>query len=241
VIFDLDGTLVDSEQQGHRVAFNAAFEAFGLPDRWNEATYRELLSTTGGEWRLLRWLTSPESSFSGRREAECREMAKALHRWKTDRVEAMAAAGEIPARPGVTEWLDELAAHQVRLAVATTGARQWALPLLDKVFGQDRFEVVVTGDQVAHRKPDPEAYFLALERLGLDATAVVAVEDSGPGWESARAAGLPCVVVTNAETNPASVAAADLLLDAFAADPYGILSGMLSGAAEPAVRGKLEA
>lgn len=240
VIFDLDGTLVDSEQRGHRVAFNAAFEAFDLPDRWSEATYRVLLSTTGGERRLLRWLTSPESSFAGKPEAQCREMAKALHRWKTDRVEAMAAAGEIPARPGVTEWLDELAARGVRLAVATTGARQWALPLIDTVFGRDRFEVVVTGDQVTHRKPDPEAYCLTLERLGLDASAVVAVEDSGPGWESARAAGVACVVVTNAETDPASVAGADLLLDAFVPDPYGILSGMLAGAAEAAVRGKLE-
>jgi HAD superfamily hydrolase (TIGR01509 family) len=240
VIFDLDGTLVDSEQHGHRVAFNAAFEAFDLPDRWNEATYRGLLSTTGGERRLLRWLTSPESSFSGRPEAECREMAKALHRWKSDRVEAMAAAGEIPPRPGVTGWLDELATHQVRLAVATTGARQWALPLLDTVFGRDRFEVVVTGDQVAHRKPDPEAYHLTLERLGLDSTAVVAVEDSGPGWESARAAGVPCVVVTNAETDPASVAAADLLLDTFVPDAYGVLSGVLAGTAAPPARGKLE-
>jgi len=219
VIFDLDGTLVDSEQRGHRVAFNDAFEAFALPDRWTPERYRELLAVTGGERRLYAWLSSPESSFGTRPEPEQRQMAKALHRWKTDRVEAMAAAGAIPAREGVDRWLEDLASHGIRLAVATTGSRQWALPLLDQSFGPDRFEVVVAGDDVARRKPDPEAYQLALSRLGVDRTEAVAVEDSGPGWESARAAGLPCVIVANAETNRETVADAPLILDGFDPSP----------------------
>ena len=215
VIFDLDGTLVDSEQYGHRVAFNEAFEAFGLPDRWTPERYRELLATTGGERRLLAWLCSPESSYFDRPEAQRREMAASLHGWKSDRVEAMAASGAIPAREGVGDWLQELAGRGVALAVATTGSRQWALPLLDKLFGLDRFAGVVTGDDVARRKPDPEAYQLALARLGVDRTAAVAVEDSGPGWEAARAAGLACVVVADTETNLDSVADAPLVLDGF--------------------------
>ncbi len=230
VIFDLDGTLVDSEQHGHRVAFNDAFEAFGLPDRWSQSVYRELLATTGGERRLFAWLSSPESSFCDRSEDERRQMARSLHRWKTDRVEAMAAAGAIPARDGVTEWLDQLAGRGVRLAVATTGSKQWALPLLGKVFGEDRFELVVAGDDVARRKPDPEAYLLAVERLGLDRSAVVAIEDSGPGWEAARAGGLICVVVANDETDLASVAGAPLVIDGFGAaahvieDRFGVMN-----------------
>lgn len=215
VIFDLDGTLVDSEQYGHRVAFNDAFEAFGLPDRWSPERYRDLLAVTGGERRLFAWLSGPESSCAERPEAERHEMAAALHRWKTGRVQAMAASGSIPARDGVGDWLEELTASGIRLAVATTGSRQWAIPLLDKVFGRDRFEVVVAGDDVAHRKPDPEAYVLALTRLGLDPTAVVAVEDSGPGWESARDACLTCAVVANDETDLATVAGAPLILDGF--------------------------
>jgi HAD superfamily hydrolase (TIGR01509 family) len=240
VIFDLDGTLVDSEQHGHRVAFNAAFEAAGMPDRWSPQRYRELLATTGGERRIFGWLSSPESSFAGHSEDERRARAASLHRWKTDRVEAMAAAGEIPARPGVTGWLDELAAQGVRLAVATTGSRQWALPLLDKVFGLDRFEVVVAGDDVSRRKPDPEAYCLALRQLGVDAAAVIAVEDSGPGWESARDAGITCVVVANAETDRDAVAGAPVVLEEFGAEPYRILSDAIAGPEGSTARGKLE-
>lgn len=223
VIFDLDGTLVDSEQFGHRVAFNGAFEALGLPDRWTPDRYRDLLAITGGERRLFQWLSGPESTFRGHPEAERRQMAQALHRWKTDRVEAMAAAGDIPVRDGAHEWLESLAHHGVRLAVATTGSRQWALPLLDNKFGRDRFEVVVVGDDVAERKPDPEAYLLALTRLGVHRRAAVAVEDSGPGWAAARAARLACVVVANTETSLASVSDAPLVIDGFGPSPAVIV------------------
>jgi len=219
VIFDLDGTLVDSEQYGHRVAFNDAFDAFGLPDRWTPERYRELLAITGGERRLFAWLSCPDSCFCERPEAERRAMAASLHRWKTNRVEAMAAAGAIPARPGVTDWLDQLSAARVRVAVATTGSRQWALPLLDKTFGVDRFEVVVAGDDVSRRKPDPEAYVLVVDRLHLHRRAAVAIEDSGPGWESAHRAGLTCVIVANDETNLATVSGAPLIVDGFGPSP----------------------
>jgi HAD superfamily hydrolase (TIGR01509 family) len=232
VIFDLDGTLVDSEQHGHRLAFNEAFRHFDLPDRWDEDRYRQLLATTGGERRLFGWLSSPESTFSTRPEPERRQMAQDLHRWKTDRFAAMAAAGEIPARHGVFDWLDALGRHQVRLAVATTGSRRWVLPLLDKTFGADRFEVVVAGDDVAHRKPDPEAYLRTLERLGVTATQAVAVEDSRPGWESAANAHVTCVVVANEETDVTSAtgpAGPPLVLDGFGAaagviaDRFGVV------------------
>jgi len=220
VIFDLDGTLVDSEQHGHRVAFNASFEHFGLPDRWSEERYRGLLAITGGERRLYTWLSSPESSYQDKTDTERREMAKALHRWKTERVQEMAANGEIPARNGVMEWLEQLEGAQIRLAVATTGSRQWAIPLLDNVFGRDRFEVVVAGDDVAERKPDPDAYLLALTRLQLRPDQAIAVEDSAPGWESARRANITCVVVANEETN-LEPDAAPLVLNGFGTSTTG--------------------
>ena len=207
VIFDLDGTLVDSEQFGHRVAFNDAFEAFGLPDRWTQERYRDLLATTGGERRLFGWLSCPESSFCDRPEEERRQMAKTLHRWKSDRVEAMAAAGAIPARPGVGDWLDDLATHGVRLAVATTGSRQWALPLLDKAFGQRPLRGGGGGRRrdAAQTRPRGLPPGAGTPRTSSRET-VVAVEDSGPGWEAARDAGLVCVVVANDETKMETVA-----------------------------------
>ena len=57
-IFDVDGTLVDSERDGHRVAFNLAFEQLGMDDRWDVGTYGELLTVTGGRRRLVHYLKS---------------------------------------------------------------------------------------------------------------------------------------------------------------------------------------
>jgi len=230
VIFDLDGTLVDSEQQGHRIAFNDAFEAFGIPDRWDTERYRELLSTTGGERRLFHWFEDPASSLAGRPEAERRALAGELHRWKTGRFVSLAADGVIPATEGAERLLDDVAGAGIALGIATTGSRQWVDPLVDRLFGLERFAAVVTGDEVAHRKPDPEAYLLALDRLGIGAEEAVAVEDSGPGWAAADRAGLACVVVANRETIMEDVEGADLIVDGFGSsvavrDRYSVMAG----------------
>lgn len=233
VIFDVDGTLVDSERDGHRVAFNLAFEELGLPDRWNVDLYGELLGTAGGERRLEDWLRD-----HGRSEEERRRLAPALHRRKTELFKVLVAEGRVEPRPGVDRLLDELTGAGVRVAVATTGSRDWVAPLLDSHFGAGRFDVVVTGDDVVERKPDPSAFTIALERLGLDADGhhgqaggVVAVEDSRNGVVAATGAGLVCVAVVNDYTKAQDLSEAVLVLDGFGsptrpakvlADPHGV-------------------
>jgi len=123
VIFDVDGTLVDSERDGHRVAFNLAFAEFGLPDRWDEETYGRLLAITGGQRRLHAYL-----SGRGVEAAEREDIVPKLHDRKTELFVAMADAGEIPPRPGARRLLDELEASGVTVAVATTGTRAWVAP-----------------------------------------------------------------------------------------------------------------
>ena len=226
VVLDVDGTLVDSERDGHRVAFNGAFEAFGLPYRWDVEPYGRLLAVTGGERRLHAFLASREVS-----DEVCREVVPRLHRRKTELFQELVAQDRVPARPGVSELLDELDACGVRLAVATTGSRAWVDPLLDRRFGAARFTVVVGGDDAPARKPDPSAHRLALERLGLSAGQAVAVEDSRNGLLAAKAAGLVCVVVVNDYTLDQDVSEADLVLDGFGGsdglaavlhDPYDV-------------------
>ncbi|MDQ4131648.1 MAG: HAD-IA family hydrolase [Actinomycetota bacterium] len=210
MIFDLDGTLVDSERHGHRVAFNQAFEEFDLPYRWDEETYGELLRITGGRRRIARYLES-----EGVAEGERDKLSAALHERKTEILKQMVAEGRVEARPGVHRLLAELGDGGCRLAIATTGSRGWVDGLLDQVLGgTSRFEVIVTGDEVEERKPDPEAFTLAMERLSIDSGAVV-VEDSAEGLEAARAAGLPCVVVVNGYTADHDLSGADLVLDGF--------------------------
>lgn len=210
VIFDVDGTLVDSERHGHRVAFNRAFEVFDLPYRWDEDVYGELLHTTGGQRRIDGYLAG-----QGVAEDERAELAPALHRRKTELLEEMVDGGVIELRPGAGPLVRELAGAGVARAVGTTGSRRWVERLLRHTLGDVDWDVIVAGDDVTHRKPDPEVFTTALKELGEEAGAVVVVEDSAEGLAAARGAGLCCVVVVNGYTVDHDLAAADLLLDGF--------------------------
>jgi len=212
VIFDVDGTLVDSERYGHRLAFNAAFEAFDLPYRWDEETYGRLLRTTGGQRRIEGYLAEQEMD-----EASRVPLARDLHIRKTGLLVDLIDSGALQARPGVARLLGELTEAGVRLAAATTGSRGWVDRLLGCTLPQFRFDVVVTGDEVSHRKPAPDAFTEALHRLGVGVEAAVAVEDSYEGLTSAKAAGLVCVVVVNRYTADHDLSAADLVLTGFGA------------------------
>jgi HAD superfamily hydrolase (TIGR01509 family) len=218
VILDVDGTLVDSERDGHRVAFNRAFEEFGLDHRWSVDEYGDLLSTTGGRRRLHRYLAG-----RGMPDAERDRLVPRLHERKTELLVDLIRSGAVPPRPGVTRLLDDLDAAGARLAVATTGSSTWVRPLLDLHFGPHRFAAVVTGDEVRATKPDPEVYLLALARLGDARLRAVAVEDSPPGLASALAAGLRCAVVVNDYTRDADLVGADLVVDGFAGLDAGVL------------------
>ncbi|MGH9282044.1 MAG: HAD-IA family hydrolase, partial [Acidimicrobiales bacterium] len=216
VVFDVDGTLVDSERHGHRVAFNLAFEELGLPYRWGEDEYGDLLRVTGGRRRIDGYLASQGMKGADERSA----LAGELHVRKTEIMTELIEAGRIEARPGVNRLLAELARAGCRLAVATTGSRGWVEKVLERSTPAARFDVVVTGDEVAARKPDPGAYVEALKRLGLSPAGVVAVEDSAEGLESAVGAGLRCAVVVNGYTAGHDLDAAELVLDGFG-DPDG--------------------
>ncbi|WUJ70282.1 HAD-IA family hydrolase [Kribbella soli] len=205
VIFDVDGTLVDSERDGHRVAFNAAFEEAGLPDRWDVPTYGRLLAITGGARRLASWFES-----SGRTPDEARRLAEKLHARKTELMRDLIEDGRVLARPGVHRLLGELEAAAIPVHVATTGTRAWVEPLLDRVFGP-RFQIVVTGTEVSDLKPSPAAYLEVLRRTGTTAGAAVAVEDSANGVNAAVAAGLRCVAAYNSYTRDDDLSGATLV------------------------------
>lgn len=191
VIFDVDGTLSDTERHGHLPAFNAAFAAHGLDIVWTPDEYGHLLTITGGRRRIAADLRA--RGFA----ATADDLAVAIHRTKTQLFLDRVLAGGVAPRPGVIELVTELLEAGVRTAVATTGSRAWVDPLLHHIVGDGVMEVVVTGDDVQQLKPHPEVYLAALQRLGVSARSAMAVEDSAVGLQAACAAGLTTVVVTN--------------------------------------------
>lgn len=199
VIWDLDGTLAETERDGHRVAFNLAFEALGLPWRWDEARYGELLTVTGGRERLLHDMNRRPDAPAILRERL--RLAEALHGLKNLHYAERVRRGAVALRPGVSALMAECAERGVRQALATTTGRGNAETLLRAQFGSrwaSWFEVTVCGEDTRHKKPDPEVYRLALAGLGLSPHRVVAIEDAPAGCAAARAADVPVVVTRSA-------------------------------------------
>ena len=200
LIFDCDGVLVDTERDGHRVAFNKAFQALGIDADWTVELYGELLIIGGGKERMRHYFDTygwPE----GRSESKD-DLIALLHKTKTDFFTDIIASGELPLRPGISRIVDEAIAAGVRLGVCTTSAPKAIDQVLD-LFGAERkarFEFVLAGDVVSKKKPDPEIYELALQTLGLPAAECVVIEDSRNGLRASTGAGLPTLITTSAYT-----------------------------------------
>src|SRR5258708_6421571 len=132
LIFDIDGTLADTEE-AHRVAFNAAFRETGLDWRWDRELYRDLLVVTGGKERLRHYLRMVHPSRDG--APEIAPLIDRIHALKTTLYLDAVAAGIVRLRPGVLRLLTEARAEGLRLAIATTTSPQNVVDLLERTIG----------------------------------------------------------------------------------------------------------
>ena len=212
IIFDCDGVLVNTEKDGHRVAFNKAFKEKGLPYEWSIEKYHELLQVAGGKERMRHFFNEvgwPESVED--RDAFIKE----LHRLKTDLFMNIIASGELSLRPGVARLVDEAISEGITLAVCSTSNERAVNLIVDTLLGPERrkhFAAILAGDVVSHKKPDPEIYNLALKKLNLSPKECVVVEDSRVGLLAAKAAGIPCLVTTNYYTEKEDTSEADIVV-----------------------------
>ncbi len=195
LIFDVDGTLAETEEL-HRRAFNDAFAAAGFDWHWSVADYTRLLRTTGGKERIARYLSETNVDPA---EVD----VAALHHDKNRRYAELVDQGALVLRPGVRSLLLQARSVNLRVAIATTTSPPNVEALCQACFGRSArevFEVIVAGDDVAAKKPAPDAYALALSRLGVAAAQAVAFEDSANGLHAAMAADLRCIVTPAAYT-----------------------------------------
>jgi len=199
LIWDLDGTIAETERDGHRVAFNLAFEEFGLPWHWDEAWYGRLLRIPGGRERLLADMPTHREAPPDARMREI--LARSLHARKNELYARLVEDGAIPLREGVAELMRECRDRGVRMAIATTTSRANVDALLRHHLGADWrewFAALVCGEDVQRKKPDPEAYEHALRLLDDGPLRCVAVEDSPLGVAAARAMDVPVLVTRSA-------------------------------------------
>jgi len=233
LLFDVDGTLADTEREGHRVAFNAAFSDAGLDWVWDEALYGELLKVTGGKERIRLYLERYNRDFSP--PAELDRFIAELHASKTAHYKALMAEGRIPLRSGVRRLLEEARSSGLRLAIATTTTPDNVTSLLNNSLeanGVSWFEVIAAGDVVPAKKPAPDIYLWAMERMGLGPECCLALEDSHNGVLSVLRAGIRSLVVTiNGYTRDDDFTDATLVVDHLGepCNPCHSLSGDLGG------------
>jgi len=225
LLLDCDGVLADTERDGHRVAFNQLFQERGLPVTWSEEEYGRKLQIAGGKERMASVLT-PDFCEANDLPADAEGQAELLadwHRRKTAIYTEMVAAGRLPARPGIRRIITEAQDTEWRLGVASTSAEPSVRAILDQAVGTERasrFDVVLAGDVVAAKKPAPDIYVLALERLGMPASDVLVIEDSRNGILAAAGAGLRCVMTVNGYTEEEANDEAILVISSLG-DPGG--------------------
>jgi len=219
IFFDQDGVIIDTERDGHRVAFNDTFKEFGFNFEWEVEYYHELLQVAGGKERMKHHLNTKGFGVPVKPE-EVDELIKNMHKRKTQIFIELIESGSLPLRPGVKRFMKEAMQAGLILGICTTSNEKTAHAIAYKILRDIKFNFVLAGDVVSKKKPDPEIYHLALEKAGVIPEECVVIEDSRNGVLAGKAAGMHVVATTNVYTEKEDLSEADLMLTCLG-DPAG--------------------
>jgi len=233
LIFDCDGVLGDTEQHGHLVAFNQMWRALGVPWQWSVEEYGRKLKIGGGKERMSSLFSEPaflQAFALPSTERERADLIAAWHKRKSVIYKEIVNSGKIPPRPGIKRLAEEALAQGWLLAVASTSAQESVEAVLRHAVGAEtaaRFSLVLAGDVVKAKKPAPDIYRLASERLHVAPSDCVVIEDSSNGLAAAVAAGMKCVVTVSGYTRDEDFDQAAIVLTCLG-DPDGEACMMLA-------------
>jgi HAD superfamily hydrolase (TIGR01509 family) len=219
ILWDQDGVIIDTEKDGHRVAFNKMFKEFGYDFEWDVDTYGELLKVSGGKERMRHYFTEKGIVLKGDKEKDD-ELLLEHHLKKTAIFVEMIESGILPLRAGVKRLMQEAMRAGLRLGVCTTSNERSANAIAQGMLGDIDFEFVLAGDVVKKKKPNPDIYLLALEKSGLSPDECIVVEDSRNGILAAKAAGLRALATTNIYTENEDLSDASIIVTSLG-DPDG--------------------
>jgi len=228
LLFDVDGTLAETDRDAHRVAFNDTFTAYGLDWYWSETLYGKLLAISGGKERIRFYLEKYHPQELRRNNVE--KFIASIHHDKTQRYISILREGNVPLRLGVQRLLEEARAVQLRLAIVTTTNYDNVVTLLEHNLGLEAvnwFEVIAAGDIVSAKKPAPDIYYYALRQLHLSADQCLAIEDSNNGLRAALGAGIRTLITVNDYTQQEDFSGAILVLNHLGEphQPFTVLAG----------------
>ena len=229
LIFDQDGVIIDTERDGHRVAFNRTFKEFGFKFDWDVEHYHRLLQIAGGKERMKHHLHEKGFGVEVKPEEE-EELIKKLHKRKTDLFIELIESGELPLRPGVKRIMKEAMGKGLKLGICTTSNEKAAQAVAYKILKDIKFDFVLAGDIVSKKKPDPEIYLLALSKTGLKPEQCIVIEDSRNGVLAAKAAGMHVVTTTNGYTEKEDLRESDIIVTCLG-DPDGEKGKLKQGGA----------
>lgn len=211
VFFDQDGVIIDTERDGHRVAFNETFSEMGFDVYWDEEYYHELLQIGGGKERMKYDLHVRGFGKEVKPEDED-ELMKVMHKRKTSRFIELIETGRLPLRPGIFRFMKDAMDAGLILGICTTSNERSAQFIAYNILKEIHFDFVLAGDIVTKKKPDPEIYNLALSKTGLQPNECLVIEDSRNGVLAAKAAGMHVVATTNYYTEREDLSEADLVV-----------------------------
>lgn len=215
ILWDMDGVLADTERDGHRPAFNQAFQENDLDTVWDVDLYGKLLETGGGKermtahWNQVGW---PDNIPDMDQRAE---RVKELHLRKTDIFMEFINQKKIPLRPGVLRIVDDAIQRGLKLAVCSTSNVAAVTNLVKTLMGEERASKfrIFAGDMVAAKKPAPDVYNMAVKEMNLDKAKCVIIEDSGIGNRAAVNAGIACLVTKSSYTQDEDFTGAAMIVE----------------------------